>query len=143
MLTLLTYEGIALFNSPIVHQLMLEYQERRALMLLCCVLLAIISAYIGLEWAEPSLAKTYTDESPEGSLVVLTGNVESADQTATGGHLIIVIEGVHVFVPGGADWESIPGTGDQVHLTGTVQVYEGEREIIVRSPEDLEIIMEN
>jgi hypothetical protein len=143
MLTLLTYEAIALFISPAKLPSMLEYQERRALMLLCCVVLAIIPAYIVLEWAEPSLARPYTAEAPDGSLVVLTGSVERAEPTTTGGHLIMVVDGVQVFIPGGMEWEGIPRPGEQVHLIGTVQVYEGEREIVVQSPDDLKFIMEN
>jgi len=121
-----------------------EPEERIALILLAGVLIAVLAAHLLLGYiGKPEFASPYSDTSKEGDLVVLQGQADGVHSTNSGGHLIIEVGGVTVFVPGAIAGEITVNTGDQVTVCGTIQTYQGEKEIVISSPEDITVNRES
>lgn len=117
---------------------MLEPQERTALLLLGAVLAILVAAHLALSFlGDEAFASPYTGDSREGDLVVLTGVVESAAPTSTGGHLLLTVNGTRVFIPSPASREIPLHAGDTVRICGIVQVWQGKKEVAVRSAADV------
>jgi len=113
-------------------------QEKIALVLILVVIAAVAIATFALESAgKGAFAQQMGPDSREGDLVLLEGSVEEAKMTATGGHQILRVEGVRVFVPSSAVRSGWPGVGDEIRVYGTVQTYRGEREVLVHSAGDI------
>jgi hypothetical protein len=116
----------------------LEPQERTALLLLGGVLALLLAAHLILaSLGNAPFASPYTDGSREGDLVVLAGRVGSMVPTSTGGHLLVSVNGTRVFIPSPASREVVIHLNDTVRIYGIVQVYEGRREVAVRSAGDV------
>jgi len=87
----------------------------------------------------------YGHESMEpGDVVTIVGEVMEVRQTYTGGHLVIkLLTGtglIDVFIPGSAgamDVKEKIGVGMEVTVTGIVEIYRGELEIVVRKSMDV------
>ena len=119
---------------------MLERQERTALILLVVVTGALLCAHFALSAvAEPFFASPFSNSSRDGELVVLEGRVEDLRATATGGHLMLDVAGVPVFIPGSVAAGLDLTINDSVVLCGVVQTYRGEKEIVIESPGDIRI----
>jgi len=119
---------------------MLDRKERVALALLIGVALVISAAAFVLE----SVGKApfygqFSNTSQDGALVSLEGPVEKVTWTRDGAHLQVVVRGVNVFVPSAAEYGLEVVEGDNVALYGVVQIYRGEKEVVVESPGDLEV----
>ncbi|WFN36640.1 hypothetical protein L1994_10930 [Methanomicrobium antiquum] len=123
-----------------------EKEEKFALMLLIIVFFAVLASHLILSTADKSsFAKTYTNSSAEGELVVLTANVSEIYKTNTGGHLIIKTSGPDIFFRLGADYEDLFSDNflsDKkiIKATGLVSVYNGNAEIIVSDLKDIEFL---
>ena len=89
---------------------------------------------------EPTFASPFSPESPDGALVSLQGTVERVTVTETGGHMILRVDGIPVFVPASARGELILLEGDRVAVLGTVQTYRGEKEIVVQGRDDIRVL---
>jgi len=123
---------------------MLVRQEKIALILLFLVSLVLIASFIVLDnLGRATFATDYCPDSPEGTLVVHRGIVDHMDTTRTGGHLILDVSGVAVFIPERAAREVVIGPGDSITLYGIVQMYRGEKEIVVEYPDDISILDSN
>jgi len=121
--------------------LVLEPQERTALLLLGGVLAILLAAHLTLAALGDSFFATpYGDGSREGDLVVLTGVVGTVTPTSTGGHLLVSVNGTRVFIPSPASGEVVLHVNDTVRIYGIVQVYQGRKEVAVRSPGDVQQI---
>jgi hypothetical protein len=117
---------------------MLSRQERDALVMLAVVAAILLAAHLILSSVgKEAFAHPYGAGSEAGDLVVLEGTVETLRTTEEGGHLILTISGVNVFVPGGADGALALATGDTVTVVGTVQYYRGAIEIVVEDNRDI------
>jgi DNA/RNA endonuclease YhcR with UshA esterase domain len=57
--------------------------------------------------------------------------------TQEGGHLILDVGGLQVFIPASAAQGHTFRMGDTISLYGTVQTYRGKREIVVQDGEDI------
>ena len=120
---------------------MLEWQEKTALVVLVCVVVVVLGAHLLFDaYARPLVATPYSVEVPDGALVILEGNIEEIKETATGGHLILTINGATVFLP-----ENVAATLDlheneSVALYGIMQTYRGKREVVVNSPGDIRVL---
>ncbi|MDT8356877.1 MAG: hypothetical protein RQ758_00055 [Methanomicrobiaceae archaeon] len=118
----------------------MEPQERTAIILLASILVAIACAHLLIEsQGREAFARPYSPESSEGELVSIEGLVEERHTTASGGHLLLRVRGVRVFVPATALPDQIPSRGDAVLAIGTVQTFRGEREVVVERASDLSI----
>ena len=118
---------------------MLEKQERTALALLAIVLLTLAAGHLILTaLGNAPFAAPYSEGSREGDLVVVTGAVLSIAPTATGGNLLLSVDGTRVFIPSPASREVSVQVNDTVRIYGIVQVYQGKKEIAVRDARDVE-----
>jgi DNA/RNA endonuclease YhcR with UshA esterase domain len=119
---------------------MLLRQERIAFGLLCAVTAAIIISTIALDGIDKtSMAQEFRDDTPDGALVLITGEIRDLQQTRTGGHLTARVEDVRIFIPATAADGVMLNEGDLVNVIGTVRTYQGEKEIVVQSHEDIRV----
>ncbi len=120
---------------------MLEPQERTALLLLIGVVAAVLTAHLVLEaYVRPLAASPFSTSSTDGELVSLEGRIEALSATASGGHLLLTVAGVPVFVPAPVAASLDLHENDSVALYGVVQTYRGKKEIVVESPGDIRIL---
>lgn len=119
---------------------MLVRQEKIAIILLFLVSAALTVSFLILDdVGRAPFATSFSTGSPEGALVVYNGVVDRIDTTRSGGHLVLDVSGVQVFIPGDVAREVVITPGDQVRLYGVVQTFRGEKEIIVEYCEDITI----
>ena len=79
---------------------MLVRQEKIALILLFLVSIVLVASFIVLDnLGRATFATEYSSDSAEGTLVMHRGIVDRIDSTRTGGHLILDVSGVPVFIP--------------------------------------------
>lgn len=117
---------------------MLEWQEKTALAVLVCVVVVIFATHLLFDaYARPLLATQYSMEVPDGTLVIMEGNVEEIRKTATGGHLILTIGETTVFLPENVASRLDLDKTENITLYGVVQTYRGKREVVVNSPGDV------
>ena len=117
---------------------MLLRQERIAFGLLCAVTLVIMGATVVLGGIDrSSLARDFNNDVPDGELARIEGVIDSLQPTRTGGHLTVRVENVRVFIPASVAGSIELEKGDRVCITGTVRTYQGEKEIVVQSREDI------
>ncbi|MDD3092421.1 MAG: hypothetical protein PHR63_10620 [Methanoregulaceae archaeon] len=120
---------------------MLVRQEKIAIILLFLVSVVLVASCIILDdLGRATFATEFSSDSPEGSLVAHSGTVDRMDSTRTGGHLILDVSGVPVFIPEQAAREIKIVTGDSVTVYGTVRMYRGEKEIVVEYADDISTI---
>jgi DNA/RNA endonuclease YhcR with UshA esterase domain len=119
---------------------MLLRQERIAFGLLCAVTAAIIVSTVALGGIDKtSMAQEFRENTPDGVLVCITGEIRDLQQTRTGGHLTARVEDVRIFIPSTAAEGVVITEGDLVSVTGTVMTYQGEKEIVVQSHDDITV----
>ena len=119
---------------------MLLRQERIAFGLMCVVTGVIIVSTVALGGIDKtSIAQEFRDETPDGVLARVTGEIRDLQQTRTGGHLTARVEHVRIFIPSAVADEVVLTEGDFVCITGTVGTYQGEKEIVVQSCEDITV----
>jgi hypothetical protein len=117
---------------------MLLHQEKIAMLLLLMVTISAVCGYIVLDaLGKGSFAAPYSDSAADGTPVRLEGQVNSVVVSRTGGHLIMEVSGVPVFVPGQVAGGISVMKDDRVTITGTVQTYQGKKEILVNDPRDI------
>ncbi|MFZ1897574.1 hypothetical protein [Methanoregula sp.] len=113
-------------------------QERVAILLLIVVAITVTAAHIVLtQIGKGPFASTYTDQSADGTLVHLSGIIDQATVLKNGGHVLLTIANVTVFVPATVAGDRSFAKGTTVSLYGTVQTYQGKKEILVSSADDI------
>ncbi|MGI5991694.1 MAG: OB-fold nucleic acid binding domain-containing protein [Methanosarcina sp.] len=130
----------------------MEKEEKVTVLLLFMTLTSLMTAYLcfgsdlTLGQGTGKEVRQYTRESAEGEKVFLEAEVLSKRFTYTGGHLLLQIdcdsEVLSVFIPktAGADALNLSiQEGDFISLTGTVEEYEGKREIKVDKKENIHL----
>jgi DNA/RNA endonuclease YhcR with UshA esterase domain len=130
----------------------MEKEEKVTVLLLFMTLTSLMTAYLcfgsdlTLGQGTGKEVRQYTRESAEGEKVFLEAEVLSKRFTYTGGHLLLQIdcdsEVLSVFIPktAGADALNLSILeGDFISLTGTVEEYEGKREIKVDKKENIHL----
>jgi hypothetical protein len=119
----------------------LERQERTAFLLLVAVCAIVAGAHLVLTGiGKAAFASPYSTRSQVGDLVSLQGTVERVTVTQSGNHLMLRVDGIPVFVPASARGDLVVLEGDRMAVLGTVQIYQGEREIVVQAKEDLRVL---
>jgi hypothetical protein len=117
----------------------LERQEQTALILLGTTLGILLVGHLVLAGlGNAPFAAPYSEDSREGDLVFVRGMVGSATPTATGGHLLLSVNGTRVFIPSPASREVSIRVNDTVRIYGIVQVFQGKKEVAVRDARDVE-----
>ncbi len=116
-------------------------QERVAILLLIAVAVAVILAHIVLvHIGKGPFASAYTDQSADGTLVSLSGNIDQVTVLSNGGHVVLSVNNVTVFVPATVAGDQAFASGTTVSLYGTVQTYRGKKEIVIGSADDIQEI---
>ena len=118
----------------------MEKQEKQAVFLLILVLGIVSGAHLLLTVLGNSLfAVPYAADVPEGRMVLLEGAVERVTITQEGGHRILRVRDVQVFVPSAVVSQREIRVGSYIRGYGTVQTYRGEREVLIARASDLTI----
>ncbi|MBT8508586.1 hypothetical protein AZH53_09230 [Methanomicrobiaceae archaeon CYW5] len=120
---------------------MLHPQEKTAIALLTGVIALLTAAHLVLgALGTAPFAAAYSGEAAPGDLVILEGTVDDARTTAQGGHTILTINGTTVFIPRQvADGRTFAG-GQVLSVTGTLELYEGTREVVPARPDDVVVL---
>lgn len=119
---------------------MLTGLEKKALAVLLAVTVILAGFFLWFGILNPDAGTVqYSENIPDKTRVTFTGEITSVKLTATGGHALLNVSGVTVFVEGGA--ENIFYTaGDTVRVVGIADTYSGQREIVVGTSGTLELI---
>jgi DNA/RNA endonuclease YhcR with UshA esterase domain len=125
---------------------MLQKEEKITIILMVMSLLVLIIVYFGFI-VDSMETSQYSDQSVTGDRVVLYGVVVGKGGTVTGDHLILRVDSegsrVKVFIHcnnGAEKVNNIIDIADTVEVTGTVEEYQGEKEIVVEQPGDVKIL---
>ena len=118
----------------------MERAERTALLLLVVVAVVIAAAHLVLAAiGKPAFSVPFSNETTDGTLVSLEGTVDRISRTRDGGHLLLSVRDVQIFVPATAAQGVALELGDPVVVYGTVQTYRGAKEIVVQAAEDIRV----
>jgi len=119
---------------------MFERQERVAIILLVAVAIVVTGAHIVLAGlGKQPFSRPYTDNSPDGDLVSLEGRIDQITLTKSGGHMIVTVNNISVFLPAQVAREITLQNGDRISVYGTVQTYRGKKEIVVGTAKDVRV----
>jgi DNA/RNA endonuclease YhcR with UshA esterase domain len=98
----------------------------------------VVAAHLILEnTGKRSFASPFSEISHDGDLVSLSGLVDHIVITKNGGHLIIQINNVSVFIPGQIASNMTLYNGENISVVGVVQTYQGKKEVVVQSGSDI------
>lgn len=125
----------------------MEREEKIVAVLLVMAILSLAVAYFTYLPGElTGDVQPLTDSSGLGENVFVEGEVLSKRLTYTGDHLILKVDHdtqpITVFIPnsrGAEDINEKVSTKDQVRVTGILDEYEGELEIVVQKEKDVRI----
>lgn len=124
----------------------IEKEEKVMIVLLMMVLLSLSVAYVTFYQEGTQIQEINTFSKP-GDKVYLEGTVVSERFTNTGDHLLIDVEHgpqvTKIFVPrdkGAKEIASIIAENSKVRVTGEVQEYQGELEIVVQDASGIELL---
>jgi DNA/RNA endonuclease YhcR with UshA esterase domain len=117
---------------------MMQKEEKVVVVLLVMAVLSLIIGYFGFS----SQTAGYSSNSKLGERVYVEGTVLSKQMTRTGDNLVLKLSNlnVNVFIRkdnGAREVYNAVKTGDRVRITGKVQEYNNEREIVVESAKDV------
>jgi hypothetical protein len=117
----------------------LAKQEKTALFAISLVILICIFGTLLLDgMGKESFSKQYVPGLSDGTLVTLSGVIGKV--TEVGGNSILEVSGITVFIPVSAGMSRVLHEGSQVRLTGMVQHYKGEEEILVSDSSDFILV---
>ena len=120
---------------------MFERQERIAVLLLIGVAIAVIAAHLILgSMGKQPFSKQFTNNTADGELVQIEGTIDQVTLTRTGGHMILEIDNLTVFVPSQSARDLTVTKGTNVSVYGIVETYRGKKEIMVSSAEDIRFL---
>jgi len=120
---------------------MLERQEKKALVVLVCVVGIVLAAHLLFDAVGRTMvAAPFSEEVPDGALTLLEGRVDEVRKTSTGGHLVLTVNGTSVFLPQDVAATLEIGEGENVTLYGIAQTYRGKREVVVSSAADVRVL---
>jgi DNA/RNA endonuclease YhcR with UshA esterase domain len=125
---------------------MLQKEEKITIVLMVMALLVLIIVYFGFI-VDSMETSQYSEQSITGYRVVLHGEVVGKRVTFTGDHLILTVDSegsrVKVFIHcnnGAEKVNNIIDIADTVEVTGKLEQYQGEKEIVVEQPGDVKIL---
>ena len=121
---------------------MLEREEKTALVMLVGVVGIVLAVHLLFgAVGRPLLVEPYSEEGPDGALVLLEGRIEEIRETSSGGHLILSVNGTTVFLPQNVAAGLELHENESVTLYGVVQTYRGAREVVVSSAADIRVLV--
>jgi hypothetical protein len=119
--------------------MILQKEEKLVAILLFMALGSLAVAYWAFGYGDDDgLSSSSARETIEGSVLGIK-------ETRTGGNLIIQLDSTNmsIFVPSSSGAEQLSktvGQGDRIRVAGEVSDYQGQKEILVRSSRDVEVI---
>lgn len=120
--------------------LILAVQEKTAIVAISLIIITCVCGTVLLDSiGKEQFATPYTQGLAENTLVSLSGTISKVT-AITGGHFILEVSGVSIFIPASAGAIPIMTVGDRVSLIGSVQNYKGKEEIIVADNKDITIL---
>lgn len=120
---------------------MFERQERVAFLLLVAVMVMVIGAHIILAGlGKQPFARLFTNSSSDGELVFVEGPIDQITLTKSGGHMIVSVNNLSIFLPAQVVQDMPLQKGDRISVYGTVQTYRGKKEIVVSAAGDIHIL---
>ena len=110
---------------------MLTKMEKKALAVLLGVTAVLLVFFLcfGVLYPDAGVVP-YTADVTDKTRVSYEGIILESMLTATGGHVILNVSGVSVFIEGGAE-NLFYKTGDRIRVIGIADTYAGSREIVV------------
>jgi len=119
---------------------MFERQERVALLLLVAVAIVVIAAHLVLAGlGKQPFARPFSQNSADGDLVVVDGQVDRITLISNGGHMVLEVNNHSVFLPSQVAGGISLQKGDRILAYGTVQTYRGNKEVVVDSAGDIHV----
>jgi hypothetical protein len=116
---------------------MLESPEIKSIIILFSISVLLLGLHLALSAAgSAAFAAPWTPEAEDGSFVLLTGTVGDVRELS-GGHVLAEVNGTRVFLPATAAKGVVLAKGDRVRVAGTVQTYQGKKEVVVRAAADV------
>jgi len=120
---------------------MFERQERVAFLLLVAVAIMVTGSHIVLAGlGKQPFAQPFTNSSSDGELVFVEGQIEQITLTKSGGHMIVSVNNLSIFLPVQVVHEVSLQKGDRISVYGIVQTYRGKKEIVVSAAEDVRLL---
>ncbi|MFA5332638.1 MAG: hypothetical protein WC342_09690 [Methanoregula sp.] len=114
------------------------HQERVAILLLVAVAVIVSAAHLLLvEIGKEPFAADYSESVADGSMVRLSGTIDKATVIENGGHILLSVKNTSIFIPASVAGKSVFAKGSAVTLYGTVQTYQGKKEIVIHSADDI------
>jgi DNA/RNA endonuclease YhcR with UshA esterase domain len=122
----------------------MEKEEKVVVILLSMIFLSLSISYLVFFETSDSGISDFSSSSVPGENVFVEGSVISKRLTYSGNHLIMVVESVsgpvNIFIPSenGADaiYSSLT-EGSGVYISGVVDEYNGELEVVVQAVDDV------
>jgi DNA/RNA endonuclease YhcR with UshA esterase domain len=119
---------------------MFERQERVAILLLIGVTIVVIVAHFVLAGlGKQPFARPFTSTSSDGELVFVEGTIDQITLTKSGGHMTVSMNNLSIFLPAQVVQALSFQKGDTISVYGIVQTYNGKKEIVVSSAEDVRV----
>ncbi|QLC50297.1 nucleotide-binding protein [Methanolobus zinderi] len=125
----------------------MEREEKVVVILLIMVFLSLSIAYVFFFSENVPDTAEFSSSSQIGDKVMLEGTVVSKRFTYTGDHLLLTVDSgsdiVSVFIPsdnGAMNAGSRINEDDTVSLSGVVDEYNGEIEIVIRDENDITVV---
>jgi len=115
-----------------------ERQERVAVLLLIVVAATVISAHLLLvSYGKQPFARPFANNSADGELVHIEGTIDQLALTRNGGHMTLQIQNITVFIPAQVAQDLAVQKGENISVYGVVETYQGKKEIVVSSADDV------
>lgn len=125
----------------------MEKEEKVVVVLLAMIFLSLSIAYVFFFSDGGSEVAEFTSSSEIGDRVMLEGSIVSKHFTYTGDHLLLTVDSssgpVMVFIPssnGAEDVGSKVNEDDTVRISGTVDEYNGQIEVVVQDEADVVVV---
>lgn len=119
---------------------MFERQERMAILLLVGIAVIVTGAHLVLSGlGKQPFARPFSSGSSDGELVFLEGQIDQLTLTRNGGNLIVSINNLSIFIPSQVAQDISLKKGDRIFVYGTVQTYQGKKEIVVSEAGDIRV----
>ena len=113
-------------------------QERLAILLLITVAVVVTAAHLTLGYVgKRPFCSPYSVQSQDGDLVYVSGTIDEISITRAGSHGILTIDNITVFLPNSVMSGFSFAKGITLTVIGTVQTYQGKKEVVVQSASDI------
>jgi DNA/RNA endonuclease YhcR with UshA esterase domain len=123
-----------------------EKEEQIVVILLLMAVLSLIVAYVTIypNTFNQKIYQPLSEETEIGEIATIEGIVYGKSMTRTGEHLVLTIDYdswlIKVFVPGNAGAEelnNLVSEGDLLKITGKLDEYKGDKELMVENKNDV------